>query len=426
MQSRFLFKSMRVILVLALALVVAVTLVALRPKAQRQPPPKTGRLVEVISIQPQTVTMPVNVFGTIRPREKLLLVAEVRGEITNMAKSFAEGNCVDRETVLAVIDPVPYSLEVERARGHVGRVAAQLRKLQQDVKNLNANLAIAREDMQLAEDEFHRLDDLYKNQVTSRTNRDRAEQGYLASRVKRQAIKNQLALIGPLQAGLESDRKIARAALQQAEYNLERTKITAPFGGWVLEKNIETGQHVNTGQYLGSIYKAYALDIEVSVPLHDLKWLRNGDRGLSAFKANIRLPGNVGGTRWSGQLARVMAGLDEKTRMQRFVIEIDPNGQSVGQCSGPADLDGLRPGMFVEVSIQGREMPQLFKLPRYVVQTDDTVFVAAGGELRIQPVRVVRRLGETVFIDQGITADDLIIKTPLAGVAGGEKIRIKK
>jgi len=426
MQSRALFKSMRVVLVLACALIVAVVLIALRPKAQRQPPPKTGRLVEVISIEPQTVTMPVNAFGTIRPREKLLLVAEVGGEINRMAKSFAEGNCVDRETVLAVIDPVPYALEVERARGQVERVAAQLRKLKQDVKNLNANLAIAREDVQLAEDEFHRLDDLYKNQVTSRTNRDRAEQGFLASRVKRQAIENQLALIGPLQAGLESDRKIARAALQQAQYNLERTKITAPFGGWVLEKKIETGQHVNTGQYLGSIYKAYALDIEISVPLQDLKWLQNGDRGLSEFKAAIRLPGNAGETRWMGRLARVMAGLDEKTRMQRFVIEIDPNGRNVGRCLGPADLNGLRPGMFVEVEIQGRRIEQLFKLPRYVVQTDDTVFVAAGDELRIKPVRVVRRLGESVFVDQGITADDLIIKTPLAGVAGGEKIRIKK
>jgi len=426
MPGRILFKSMRVIIVLALALAVAVTLVALRPKAQRQPLPKTGRLVEVISIQPQAVTMPVNVFGTIRPREKLLLVAEVRGEISSMAQSFAEGNCVDRETVLAVIDPVPYSLEVERASGQVERVAAQLSKLQQDVKNLKANRAIAGEDLQLAEDEFDRLDDLYKNKVTSRTNRDRAEQGFLASRVKRQAIENQLALIGPLQAGLESDKKIARAALQQAEYNLERTKITAPFGGWVLEKKIETGQHVDTGQYLGSIYKANALDIEVSVPLQDLKWLRNGDRGLSEFKADIRLPGNAGGTRWSGRLARVMAGLDEKTRMQRFVIEIDPDGQMVGRCSGPADLDSLRPGMFVEVAIQGRRMEQLFKLPRYVVQADDTVYVAAGGELRIKPVRVVRRLGETVFIDQGITADDLIITTPLAGVAGGEMIRIKK
>jgi len=426
MQNKILYKSMRVVLVLAFALAVAAVLVALRPKAQRQPPPKTGRLVEVISIQPRTATMPVNVFGTIRPREKLQLVAEVSGEISSMAKSFAEGNCVGRETVLAVIDPVPYALELERTRGQVEKVAAQLKKLQQDVRNLNANLAIARVDMQLAEDEFHRLDDLYKNKVTSRTNRDRAEQGFLSSRVKRQAIENQLALIGPLRAGLESDRKMARAAQRQAEYNLERTKIAAPFGGWVLEKMVEIGQHVNTGQYLGSIYKANALDIEVSVPLHDLKWLQSGSRGLSEFKAEIRLPGNAPGATWSGRLARVMAGIDEKTRMQRFVIEIDNDGQPVGQCFGPANLDGLRPGMFVEVEIRGRLIEQLFKLPRYVVQADDTIFVAAAGKLLIKPVRVVRRLGETVYIDQGITADDLIIKTPLAGVTGGEKIRIKK
>jgi len=426
MQKGPLFKSIRVIVVIVCALVVAVALVALRPKAQRQRPPQTGRLVEVISIQPRTVTMPVKAFGTIRPREKLLLVAEVSGEISRMDACFAECYGVHRDTVMAVIDPVPYVLAVESSRGKVERVAAQLEKLAQDVKNLNANLAIASEDMQLAEDEFQRLEDLYKTKVTSRTNRDRAEQGYLASRVKRQVIENQLALIGPLQAGLESERKIARVALHQAQYNLERTRITAPFGAWVLEKKIETGQHVNTGQNLGSIYRANALDVEVSVSLAELRWLKNGSKGLSGFSADIQLPGNDGRLKWSGKLVRIMAGLDEKTRMQRFVIEIADDSAPDDLCSGQVDLDALRPGMFVEVEIQGRQLERVFELPRHVVQVGDTVFVAAGDELQIKPVRVVRRLDETVFIDSGITANDRIIKTPLAGISGGEKIRIKK
>ena len=426
MHKGALFKSVRVVIVISLALVVAVVLVALRPKVPRQLPPKTGRLVEVISVQPRTVTMPVRAFGTVRPREKLLLVAEVSGEIVRLDVRFREGYCADRGTVLAVIDPVPYALDVERSRGQVEGVAAQLSKLQQDVKNLNINLAIASEDMQLARNEFERLEDLYQNKVTSRTNRDRAEQGYLASRVKHQSIENQLALIGPLKAGLESERKIAQATLGQAQYNLERTKITAPFGGWILEKKIEAGQHVNTGQYLGSIYRANALDVEVSVPLSELRWLRNDHKGEADFRTDIQLPGNGGGRKWAGRLVRVMAGLDEKTRMQRFVVEIENDATAPDFCSGQVDLGALRPGMFVEVEIQGRQLENVFELPRYVVQANDAVFVAAGDKLQIKPVRVVRRLGESVFIDNGITANDLIIKTPLAGIAGGEKIRIKK
>ncbi|MCP3951358.1 MAG: HlyD family efflux transporter periplasmic adaptor subunit [Desulfobacterales bacterium] len=426
MQKGPLFKSIRVIVVIACALVVALVLVALRPKAQRQLPPQTGRLVEVISVQPRTVTMPVKAFGTVRPREKLLLVAEVNGEISSMDARFAEGNCVDQNTVLAVIDPIPYALEVERSRGQVERVGAQIEKLAQDVKNLNVNLAITSKDMLLAENEFKRLEDLYKSKVSSRTNRDRAEQGYLASRAKRQAIENQLALIGPIRAGLESERKIARAGLHQAQYNLERTKIWAPFGGWVLEKKIETGQHVNAGQYLGNIYKANSLDVEVSVPLPELRWLKNGGQGPSEFRVDIRFPGNSAGPKWAGKLVRIMAGLDEMTRMQRFVVEIENDAKVVGLCPGKVDLDGLRPGMFVEVEIQGRQIDTVFKLPRYVVQADDTVFVAVGDKLVVKPVRVIRRLGETIFIESGITANDLIIKTPLAGISGGEKIRIKK
>jgi len=288
MQKGPLFKSIRVIVVIVCALLVAVALVALRPKAKRQPPSRSGRLVEVMSVHPRMVTMPVKAFGTIRPREKLLLVAEVGGEVAHMDAGFAEGYCVDQGNVLAVIDPVPYGLEVERSQGQVERVAAQLKKLVQDVKNLQANLAIASEDMQLAKNESQRLEELYKSSVTSRTNRDRAEQAYLASRGKHQAIENQLALIDSLKAGLEAERKVALAALHQAQYNLERTKITAPFGGWILEKKIEAGQHVNAGQYLGSLYKTHALDVEVSVPLYELGWLKTEKESFSGLIKKTR------------------------------------------------------------------------------------------------------------------------------------------
>jgi len=65
-------------------------------------------------------------------------------------------------------------------------------------------------------------------------------------------------------------------------------------------------------------------------------------------------------------------------------------------------------------------------LPRYIVRTGDVVFVAEKNTLQIRPVHVVRRQGETVYVDRGITEQDLIIKTPLTGITGGEKIRVQK
>jgi len=426
MKKGVLFKSIRVFIVIAFSLAVAVALVALRPRAQRQPPPKAGRLVEVLSVLPRSVTMPVKAFGTILPREKLLLVAGVGGEITYRNENFSEGCCVSAGTVLATVDPVPYSLEVDRSRGQVENVDARMEKLRQDVKNLNADLAIAGADLKLADNEFHRLEDLHKSSVSSKANRDRAEQGALASRAKRQAIENRLSLIEPSKAGLASERKIALAIMQKAQYNLERTRITAPFSGWVLEEKIETGQHVHAGQYLGSIYRTRALDVEVSVPLGELRWLRDENRAVSEFMAEIVIPGDGTGRKWSGRLARVKAGLDEKTRMQRLVIEIEDQTTDAAGCPQGVNLGALRPGMFVAVEIRGTRIDNIFGLPRYVVQAGDVVFVAAGDTLEIKPVRVVRRLGETVYIDRGITEGDLIIKTPLAGISGGEKIRIKR
>ena len=168
------------------------------------------------------------------------------------------------------------------------------------------------------------------------------------------------------------------------------------------------------------------MDVEVAVSLNELRWLKNGKKGLTDFRADIKLTGNNSGRIWGGRLVRIMAGLDERTRMQRFVIELDGNVEAKGICPLQANLDSLRPGMFVEVEIKGKRIENIFALPRYVVQAGDVVFVAAGDELQIRPVHVVRRQGETVYIDRGITEKDMIIKTPLAGITGGEKIRVRK
>ena len=112
MKKGGLFKTIRVFVVILIALVFAVVLVVLRPKAERQVPVDKGLLVEVLPAKAENINMVVESFGTVAPRESLKLVAQVRGPIVDIDPAFKEGGFVQKNTRLIQIDPRTYRLEV--------------------------------------------------------------------------------------------------------------------------------------------------------------------------------------------------------------------------------------------------------------------------------------------------------------------------
>lgn len=414
------FKTIRVVVVLFVSLVIMVMLVRLKPEAERQVPKQTGLLVEVKPVKAEPVNLYVEAYGTVRPREALSLVAEVRGQVVGLDPAFEEGRFIPKETVLIQIDPRTYQLEVDRRKVQVKQTAAEIKRQDQEVVNLKARLKIARSDAALAENEYQRLKKLIAKKVISQSQLEKAEQIYLASLERLQALENQLALTKPSREQLVAQRDMAKVMLQEAQLDLERTAIIAPFDGWTLEKVIEKGQHVNAGQYLGKIYNAGELEIEVRIPVKDFKWLpANMDR-VPFADADIIFESGETQYSWKGKVTRIKAQLDEKTRTLPVIIETDTSMPK-------ADNDGnfgLRPGMFVNVRIEGRKIDSAYVLPRHLVYPGNVVYLVEDNQLRIRPVNIIRSYKETVIIDKGLSDGELIIISPMSAATDGMRVRL--
>ena len=421
MKKGGLFKTIRVFVVLFIALVIAVVLVLMRPKAERQVPVDKGLLVEVAPAKAEDIQMVVESFGTVEPRESLKLVAQVRGQIVEIDPAFKEGSFVQKKTRMIQIDPRTYSLEVERRKVQIKQAEAELKSLEQQVVNLKARLRIARSDLKLAKNEYLRLKKLIDRKVIAQSQLDKTEQAYLASQERLQALNNQLALVGPQKEQLTAARDMARVMYQEAQLDLERSSIVAPFDGWVLEKAVEVGQHVNIGQQLGKIYSSGQLDIEVRIPTKDLNWLPADLGQEMPILADVVFK-NAGDEHvWSGRVARIKAMMDERTRTLPMVIEIDetPNSE---QSRNPLRL---RPGMFVTVRIKGKKIPNVFVLPRYLVYPGDVVYTVKDDTLKSNTVKILRGYKDSVIIGEGLSEGDLIIKSPLSSPADGQMVRLK-
>lgn len=416
------FKIIRVIVVLCVSLVISILLVRLKPEAERQLPVDTGRLVEVMPVKAQQVSLYVEAYGTARPRESLRLVAEVRGKIVDIDPALEEGSYIQRGTTLIRIDPRNYQLAVNRRKVQIKQVEAEIKRLQQEVVNLEARIKIARSDVTLAKNEYSRLKQLIDRKVIAQSQLDKTEQAYLVSLEHLQTLENQLALTDPQFEQLVAQRDMTRVLVEEAKLDLERTAIMAPFDGWALEKAVERGQHVNAGQYLGKIYNAGELEIEVRVPVKDFKWLPDRLDGNPSADADIIFTSGETQYVWKGQVTRIKAQMEEKTRTIPVIVEVD-------ETLTAATADGflrLRPGMFVNVKIKGSEINTAYVLPRYVVYPENVVYTVQENRIVIKPVNILRSYKETVIIDGGLSDGDLIIKSPISWATEGMRVRLQE
>lgn len=427
-------KRIRSLVVLAAAVGIAVLLVVLKPAPEKQAPPPASLLVEVMEVKASSPAMVVNSYGTVRPTESLNLVSEVKGKVADMSANFQEGGFFKQDERLISIDPRSYELVAAQRRKQLKQLDAELRRLDQEKQNFQVRLNIARSDVELAKAEWERFKALVEREVVAQANVDQAQQQYLASQNRMQEVENQIALIDPRRDQTKAQRELVEVQLREALLDLDRAGIEAPFDGYVLEKSIEKGQFVNIGTFLGRIYRASTLEVEVRIPFKDLSWLgdlsfmgvsdtdeQDGTDTSAPIQASIIFKSGGQTRTWEGRLARVKAQVDEKTRTLPLIIKVlDENSSVQGHASYP-----LKPGMFVDVELTGREIDTAYLLPRSALHPGNLVYVASNNELVIRRVEVLRRLNDSVYVGKGLNDGDLVITTPVGAPKEGTELRIR-
>lgn len=420
MKKGAMFKIFRVAAVLGIAATIAWALEEFKPEPQRRPPADSGRLVEAVTVAPSAVTVTVEGYGTVKPRTTVKLVAEVRGRVVKELPGFEEGGFIAKDAELIVIDPRDYELDVESRKSQLRQTAAEIERLDQEERNMEATLRIARNDATLAKNEVERLLNLSDRKVVSQSLVEQTEQKYLASLERLQNLENQKALFRSRRELLKAQQSMTQVMLRQAELNLERTAVRTPFDGWVIEKSVEVGQHVSPGQAVGLIYEAGSLEIEVRIPVKDLKWLPEPFSPQSPLDAEVVFEDSADTYRWPATVIRQKAEVEVTTRTLPLIVSVD----SLFAPNQDSSLH-LRPGMFVTVRITGRTIENAFVLPRHLVYPGDVVHTVASDRLHIRPVQVLRASRNHVIIGGGLAEGDVIVATPLSAATEGMKVRIK-
>ena len=375
--SALFIKILIPILILALGGAAAVFFHKTAPKVKRVRPPKQAQLVEVVSAHKADAAMTIACMGTVVPSREVVLKAEVEGRVEWVSETFVPGGLPAKGEDLLRLDSGEYEIEVEKNRGAVA-------KAQADVDLEGGQQKVARQ-------EYEGLSEV------ARTETDNTD----------------LILRKPNLRQVQASLDIAKADLEKALLDLERTTITAPFNGLVTEISVNVGSRVGTQDSLLTLVGTDEYWVEALVPLDRLGVIDLESSGGAA--AVVRSLSGEG--MWNGRALRLTGALTDTTRMATVLVSVaDPLGLK-REVGGPP----LLLGDYVNVEIQGRVLHDVMELPRGTLREGGVVWVLRDGALDARDVSVAWKEGNSVFVDAGLEEGDQVIvsdiSSPVPGMA---------
>lgn len=189
--------------------------------------------------------------------------------------------------------------------------------------------------------------------------------------------------------------------IKSAEERLSKYTVYAPFSGVVTQASINTGAVVRAGQKLGELMNTSNYELEATVPLSDLKYIKTSN-AVKLYSDDIE------GT-WTGRVKRINDQVDPGT--QTVKVFIDVNGK------------GLKEGMYLKGGITASMVEQAMKIPRRLLVNQNFVYTVRDSLLELTEVDVVKFLEDAAII-RGLKKGTQLLKEPVPGAFDGMKVRV--
>jgi membrane fusion protein (multidrug efflux system) len=200
--------------------------------------------------------------------QKVLITPDVSGKIINVAVK--EGQSVSNGDTLFQIDPVPFQLAVAQARAKLDDAKASHDNLVANVKLYDQTIELVNAGIALKQRDVDRKAALAKNSYGSQLDLDNSATALVTAQAQMQLVKQQKStalnqLLGDpeLSLGQFPAYAQAKAALDDAQRNLDLTTVRAPLAGVATQVDqIQLGRFIAAGTPVFSV-------IDISKPWVD-------------------------------------------------------------------------------------------------------------------------------------------------------------
>jgi len=361
------------IIILATAAGLAFLLVNSKEEPDEVTPKRPSPAVNVLTVEKKDVPIEVPSQGVVEPWRETRLASVVAGRVIAVSDKLEAGTNIKKGDELVTIDPTDYEAALAQAQSRVAE--AQLA--------LDNELAASAQ----AKRDWQRLG-----------NADGPPP--LAARVPQLAAAR---------AVLEATKK----SVIQAEKNLKRTHILAPFDGRIRHKLVEVGTVVIPGTAVAEIFATGSYKLRLPISLDDAARVFRPDGVYPA----VELTSTAGGitARWPARIVRSEGEIDRSSRSVYLVAEVEGEGKTMDDMAVP-----MLPGMFLYASIEGHTIPHAVVLPREAFPFHEKVLVIdKENVLHLRAVHVAWGGRKYVIVDKGLEEGERVCLTTVEGFIDG-------
>ena len=216
----------------------------------------------------------------------IIVSSQVSGKVLQILKD--EGNKVNKNDTVIIIDPETYKLKLEEALAAKEVAQAQFNLLKEgarkeDVKQAEENLKQAQVTFNLAEKDKERMENLYQAKSITKKQYDDAMANYEITQARLKSANENFEKVKNLarpeelkQAEANLNRVIANVNLIQK--NLNDCYVTSPSSGFITKKFVEVGETAGMMSSLFQVADLSSVDLVIYVPETELGKVQLGQK----------------------------------------------------------------------------------------------------------------------------------------------------
>ncbi|MCW8876241.1 MAG: efflux RND transporter periplasmic adaptor subunit [Kangiellaceae bacterium] len=274
--------------------------------------------VSVVLVAAKKHRAMITALGEIKPRWQSEVRAFVRGKATFVSKNALAGKIVKEDELLATIDDTRYLAQLAEA---------------------NNRLAAAKISLLVAQRESNQ-----------------AKRNWQRSGLPGKP-ESPLAFHEPQLAAAKLEVEAAQLAVKDANFDLQQTKIKAPFDGVVISRTINPSETVEVGAPLFTLISNSLFEIPVKLNGH--QWQLLGDKWQQQTATVSEIDRD---TKWQARLDRAAGFIDQDTRQRTLFLVVD-------------NTPGLIVGNMVRATIQGRQFQDLLRVPQSALTREGFIWL---------------------------------------------------